>query len=142
MRKFFLYFIVLIAFVPLVSYGKARPRAKKHASETRDITGSSLSNGYEDIDSVKVITAYIPFQDSIIRSGNKKRIKEVAKARPQSRPEKIGKREPVDRPENPGDIRRTNGRPGGNIPPNNGRGGARPGGGQGGPRQQGPSRGR
>lgn len=88
MIKFFLYFVVLIAFIPLISSGNIRPRVHRHISERRDN------------DSIKLVMTFRPPQDSI-KNANRKIIKEVARAKPQSKPEKVVRRDPDDRPANP-----------------------------------------
>jgi len=120
MTKLYLYFIVFMAFVPLVSSGKIRPRTHRHISELRDISGNLFFTGDAEDDSMVVIRASRPPQDSL-KSANRKRIKQVARAKPQSKPEKIGKRDPRDpvgQPEDPGNaplppIARPGIRPGG-----------------------------
>lgn len=131
MIKFFLYFVVLMAFIPLVSSGRIRPRAQRHVSELRDITGNPFLTWHDGaVDSISVRMGSRPPQDSLGKV-NRKKIKEVARAKPQAKPEKIARRAPVDRPADPGAVRRPPARPA--TRPT-----ARPAGGQGGTRPQTP----
>lgn len=106
MRKLLLYFILLSSFVPLISHGKARPWVSRHiAAPGKSIDESDLVN---TADSMRAFI--LPVQDTL-GSGKRKRIKEVARSKPQPAPEKIGKHFPPDGQRGPANARRPDQRP-------------------------------
>lgn len=134
MIKSILYFLVLLAFIPLTSSARIKLRAAKHISKVRNM---SDAKEVAAADSAGLMIPFAPFQDSL-NTGGRKRIKEVGRSKPQSIPEKVERNNPDDRPaDNPdrGNARppidrpaseRTNLRPGGRPQGGMPGGGARP----------------
>ena len=130
MIKLVPYLIMLMAFIPLASSGKIKPRIKKHISGVRNITADTSSDGNA------VLSHYMErimlFQDSLNKE-KQKRIKEVGRSRPQAKPEKVERPDPGDgrQGRNPGNVQRPpadrpNARPGDRPPGGGGGGGGRP----------------
>jgi hypothetical protein len=103
MKRLFLYFLVLMALVPLGSFAKKRPGVLRHIAASPEI----VVNGLDD--SIKVMIPASPMQDGK-RVTRRDRIKEVPRAKPQEKPEKIIRR-PVTRPADQGNAPRPNARP-------------------------------
>jgi hypothetical protein len=96
MRKFILYLIFLVVFIPGASYANTSVHNLMHAVKASEILKTLDSEDTEESgDSLQTIRVKPDFQDTV-QSGRRKRIKEVAKARSQPKPERVPNRPPPD----------------------------------------------